>query len=158
MRVISLVSSRGAIALVLLAMMLTGCQFNQSSEPPRTVQLQQSWELQPGDTLSGRRVGGSLGDISIELDGNRIFAPFDGRVQPDANIEGCVIFSSADVPAYLFRLCGLRNPQLGAIRRGNTIGTGDYLHFATLRRQPDGTWAMVEPSRDILERMLTAPP
>ncbi len=157
MQDISLVFNKVAIALV-MAIIPMGCRFEPSSEPARVIQLQQAWELQPGDYLAGRRIGGSLGDISIELDGNRVFAPFAGRVQPDAEIEGCVIFSSADVPAYLFRLCGLRNPRLGNLQQGDAIGTGDYLHFAALRRQPDGTWAMVEPSSNILESILIEPP
>ncbi|MBE9179879.1 hypothetical protein IQ268_15010 [Oculatella sp. LEGE 06141] len=139
-----------ALALVLLTG--TGCSISKPAEPTRTVQIQQSWELQPGNTVGGHRIVGGLGDISIELKGDNVYAPFAGRVQP--NVEGCVIFSTPDVPAYLFRLCGLRQPRLGAVQQGEAIGSGDVLQFAALRKQPDGKWAMVEPARDFLEQTL----
>jgi hypothetical protein len=101
-------------------------------------------------------VAGSLGDISIQLDGAKVYAPFDGLVQPN-NVGECVIFSSPDVPAYLFRLCGMSRPRLGEIKQGRAIGSANYLQFAALRRQPDGKWAMVEPASDILQRTLTQP-
>jgi hypothetical protein len=138
------------LALILLTG--TGCSINPSNEPARAVQIQQTWELQPGDEVGGHRIAGGLGDISIELNGDTVYAPFDGRIQP--NVAGCVVFSTPDVPAYLFRLCGLRQPRLGELRQGEAIGSGEYLQFAALRKQPDGKWAMVEPARDFLERTL----
>jgi len=48
----------------------------------------------------------------------------------------------------------LKSAQVGAVQQGNTLGSADYLQFATLRRQPDGKWAIVEPASDILERLL----
>ncbi|HHP7245497.1 MAG TPA: hypothetical protein ACFE0H_12495 [Elainellaceae cyanobacterium] len=145
------------MVLIGLALAAGGCQFNKAPEPARTLQIHQSWELQPGDTLGGHRITGGLGDISIDLGGDRVFAPFDGTVQPYADNSDCVIFSSPEVPAYLFRLCGLRQSNQGELNQGDSMGSGDYLQFATLRRQPDGTWAMVEPSSSILEKILTSP-
>jgi hypothetical protein len=58
------------------------------------------------------------------------------------------------VPAYLFRLCGLNKPHLGAVSQGDVIGSGKLLLFAALRKQPNGTWAIVEPAKGILERTL----
>lgn len=121
-------------------------------EPPRTIQIEQAWQLQPGDSVGEYRIAAGLGDISIELDGGKAYAPFDGRVQP--NISNCVLFSSPDVPAYLFRLCGLDRPRFGQVNQGDVIGSGRYLHFATLRKLPEGTWTIVEPSRSMLERVL----
>jgi len=96
-----------------------------------------------------------LGDISIDLKGDSAYAPFGGRVQPlKSDAKNCIAFSSPEVPAYLFRLCGLQNLKLGEVEQGDVIGSGAYLHFATLRKQTDGTWAMVEPAHDILERIL----
>ncbi|NJR66803.1 MAG: hypothetical protein HC772_18205 [Leptolyngbyaceae cyanobacterium CRU_2_3] len=46
---------------------------------------------------------------------------------------------------------------MGTVYLGEAIGSGDYLHFATLRKQPDGTWTIVEPAKDILERILKPP-
>lgn len=132
---------------------ITGCSGGQSSPPPRYISLQQTWELQPGDSIAGHLVSASLGDVSIELDGAAVRAPFDGEVEPAAQAH-CVFFSSPEVPAYLFRLCGIDHPQVGRLKLGQVIGRGDYLHFATLRRQPEGTWAIVEPSSNILERAL----
>ncbi|MBD2021776.1 hypothetical protein H6F43_16470 [Leptolyngbya sp. FACHB-36] len=139
------------VAIVCLGL-LNGCTQPDTSEPPLDIRLYQAWQLQPGDTVAGYTVVGGLGDISIALNRNAIYAPFDGRVQRDP--KTCVFFSTPDVPAYLFRLCGLKNPRLGSIRQGDAIGSGSTLQFATLRKQPNGTWAIVEPSKDILERML----
>ncbi|HEY9620874.1 MAG TPA: hypothetical protein V6C78_10915 [Crinalium sp.] len=141
---------------VTLLVLTAGCNALQSNESVRVVQIQQAWELQPGDTIAGHPVAGSLGDISIQLDGAKVYAPFDGLVQPN-NVGECVIFSSPDVPAYLFRLCGMSRPRLGEIKQGRAIGSANYLQFAALRRQPDGKWAMVEPASDILQRTLTQP-
>lgn len=140
---------------LLAILLLTGCTRPSDSEPPLEIRLYQSWELQPGDTIAGRSVIGGLGDISIALDGNPVYAPFDGRAQRDT--RNCVIFSSADVPAYLFRLCGLSDPSLGRLNQGDVIGRGTTLQFAALRKQPNGTWAIVEPSKRMLERTLKKP-
>ncbi|MGP1372557.1 MAG: hypothetical protein ACTS3T_07005 [Almyronema sp.] len=131
---------------------LTGCQL-KPAVAPRSVPVQQTWELQLGDRIAGYLISASLGDISIELKGAKVYAPFTGEVEP-TDKKYCVVFSSAEVPAYLFRLCGLKRPKLGSISQGEAIGSGRYLHFATLRRQPDGTWAIVEPSSSVLERTL----
>ncbi len=144
-----------AVGVALLGL-TAGCSALKSDESVRVVQIQQAWELQPGDAIAGHPVAGSLGDISIELDGAKVYAPFDGLVQPN-NVGECVIFSSPDVPAYLFRLCGIGRPRLGEIKQGQVIGAANYLQFAALRRQPDGKWAMVEPASDILQRTLTQP-
>jgi hypothetical protein len=133
---------------------LTGCS-QQPIEPVRVLQIQQQWQLQPGDSVGGHRVAGGLGDISIELKGSSVYAPTDGEVQP--NVQGCVVFSGDEIPAYLFRWCGLDQPKLGKVRQGEAIGSGKYLQFAALRRQPDGKWAMVEPSTSILEQTLKKP-
>lgn len=129
---------------------LGACGFSAANVPPRNISIHQSWALQPGSKVGGYDVVGSLGDVSIELSGSTIKAPFAGKVQPTDH--KCVAFSSPEVPAYLFRLCGVRRPRLGSVEAGQVIGRGDVLQFAAMRRQPDGTWAMVEPAVDILER------
>lgn len=159
MRGIGSVFNRPVGVLVMLSVLagcIAGCSRPGSEEPIRTVTIQQSWELQPGDEVGGYTITGSLGDVSIALNGGTVYAPFDGRVQPN-DIPNCLIYSSPEVPAYVFRLCGLESPQLGPVRQGAVIGKGKYLQFAALRRQPDGTWAMVEPSGDILQRALQRP-
>ena len=156
MRFIGWIGKRGMLAVVLF--LNSACSAQPSTEPPRTVQIQQVWQLQPGDTIGGHQVAAGLGDISIDLKGDSAFAPFGGRVQPlKPDVKSCVVFSSPEIPAYLFRLCGLQNLKLGEVAQGDVIGSGDYLHFATLRKQTDGTWAMVEPAHDILERILRSP-
>jgi len=143
------------VSLVLaLLLSIAGCT-SRSTEEVRAIQIYQDWELAPGDAIAGHLVLGGLGDISIELKGDSVYAPFDGRVQP--NVKGCVIFSTPQIPAYLFRLCGLKRPTLGQVSQGEAIGSGNYLQFAALRRQPDGRWALVEPALDILERTLEKP-
>ncbi|WP_088890814.1 hypothetical protein [Leptolyngbya ohadii] len=142
-----------ASILAVLLLFQVGCASEQSSTPlTRTIQIQQTWQLQPGDTIANYAVVAGLGDISIRLGGNSVYAPFDGEVQK--NVADCVLFSSADVPAYLFRLCGLNQPRVGTITQGQAIGSGEFVHIATLRKQPEGTWAMVEPAQDILEKLL----
>jgi hypothetical protein len=141
------------LCLVCLTLMLvSGCQ-TTASTATRTLNLQQKWELEPGMMIGGKLVTGSLGDVSIELNGASIYAPFAGEIEK-INLERCIVYSTPDVPAYLFRLCGLRRFRLGKIRPSEAIGSGPYLQFATLRRQPDGTWIIVEPAKGILEQVL----
>ena len=144
-----------SIASLLLSLLPFGCTRTATTDSTLDVKLYQTWELQPGDTIGDRQVLGGLGDISIALKGNNVYAPFDGRTQLDKH--HCLIFSSPDVPAYLFRLCGLDNPQAGDVNQGDAIGKGDLLQFAALRKQPNGTWAIVEPAKTILERTLKKP-
>jgi hypothetical protein len=125
----------------------------QSNEPARSIQIQQTWQLQAGDSIGPYKIAAGLGDISIDLAGGKVYAPFDGRVQP--NVRDCVLFSSPDLPAYLFRLCGLEQTRLGQVKQGDAIGSGQYLHFAALRKLPEGTWTIVEPSKTMLERLLS---
>lgn len=143
---------KGAIVSMVMVLLLFGCDRTPSRVATRNIKLYQSWELQPGDTLGDRRILGGLGDISISLDGNRVYAPFDGRTQVDQH--RCLLFSSPDVPAYLFRLCGLQDVRPGSVNQGDAIGSGNLLQFAALRKQPNGTWAIVEPAKNILERTL----
>lgn len=135
-----------------LLLTVVGCTPQPPTEAPREVQLSQKWELQPGDVVGGHQVLGGLGDISIALKGGSVYAPYAGRVQPHK--PECVIFSSEEVPNYLFRLCGLSQPFFGPKRAGNAIGTGDVVQFALLNKQRDGRWAMVEPSKKIIQQML----
>lgn len=143
---------KAALSLVVTMFAIAGCTPQPVVEQPLDVQLYQAWELQPGDVVASFPVSGGLGDISIALQGNKIYAPYDGRLQP--NKPGCVVFSSPDVPNYLLRLCGVNNPQFGQRRAGEAIGTADTLQFAILNKRPDGLWALVEPSKRILEQML----
>lgn len=140
----------GAVFALLIPV---GCSAPQAVEPMPDLKLYQTWQLKRGDDVGGREVLGGLGDISIALDGNEVYAPFNGKTQPYS--QGCLIFSSPDVPAYLFRLCGVDNPRFGRVDEGDVIGKGRSLEFAALRKQPNGTWAIVEPTRDILQRTLT---
>jgi hypothetical protein len=141
-----------ALTAVAMLLFVTGCTPQPVTETPLDVPVYQSWELQPGDAIAGYTVTGGLGDLSIAMNGNAIYAPYDGRLQP--NKPGCVVFSSADVPNYLLRLCGVNKPQLGQRRAGEKIGTANDLQFAVLNKRPDGLWALVEPSKKILQQML----
>ena len=119
----------------------------------KSITLQQQWALNPGDTIAGSTIAGSLGDVSIRLDKSKIKAPFDGDLLPSES-ENCALYSTPDIPAYLFRLCGLKSFSFGEVKEGKVIGRGEYLSFATLRRQPDGTWVIVEPAKGVLEKIL----
>lgn len=133
--------------------MLTSCR-EEAVASPRSIAVEQAWELDLGDVIEGFQVVASLGDVSVHVKGARIRAPFDGEVQLSADGENCIFFSSPEVPAYLFRFCGVRRAQIGVVEEGQSLGVADYLHFATMRRQPEGTWTIVEPSTSVLERSL----
>ncbi|MEO1069312.1 MAG: hypothetical protein AAFW95_09355 [Cyanobacteria bacterium J06638_6] len=142
--------------LLFLLLGLAGCgRFTAAT--PRQIVLRQSWEIESGDRVAGQLVTGSLGDISVQLRGTRLRAPFVGQVELAAKGFHCIYFSSPEVPAYLFRYCGVRRPQIGPLQAGEVMGRGQNIHFATLRRQPDGAWAIVEPSDRVLERSLNQP-
>lgn len=127
--------------------------WHRPSQPPaRALPLRQNWELQLGQVVGGHVITGGLGDVSIALRGASVYAPFNGKVEPHR--ETCVLFSSPEVPAYLFRFCGLTKMNFGAVEAGKSIGSANYLQFAALRKQPDGTWSLVEPSQEVLERTL----
>lgn len=131
---------------------LTSCGTRDRAPAPREFKIQQNWQFQPGAEIAGHTVQGGLGDISINLDGKKVYAPFAGQVQPHQG--DCVIFTSPQVPAYLMRLCGVDRPKFGAVRQGEAIASSQTLTFAVLRKQPDGTWAIVEPADSLLERVL----
>lgn len=138
----------GVIAIL---MVLPGCR-RMAELPTRTIAIQQNWQLQPGATVAGLQVQGGIGDVSIALSGGKVYAPFTGQVQPGTH--ECLLFSSPEVPAYLLRFCGLRQLASGRVQQGEAIAWGKTLQVAALRKQPDGQWAMVEPSVNILERSL----
>lgn len=140
------------VLLVAGALFLSSCVAH-STPTPRKISLQQQWTINPGDEIAGNPVSGSLGDISLHVSGKQVSAPFDGEVEL-SEIDSCALYSTPEIPAYLFRLCGLKKVNYGTVRAGKSIGKGDYLSFATLRRQPDGTWIIVEPARDVLEKAL----
>lgn len=140
----------------LLLASLSSCR-NLASVTPRQIVLKQSWAIESGDRVAGQLVTGSLGDISVRLRGTRLRAPFGGQIELASKGFHCIYFSTPDVPAYLFRYCGVRQPRLGLIQAGEVMGRGQQIHFATLRRQPDGAWAIVEPSDRVLEQSLNRP-
>jgi hypothetical protein len=117
-----------------------------------SVKLYQKWTLQPGDRIAGKNISGGLGDLSIELGGASVRAPFPGKVRRDD--QGYLFLSSPTTPGYLFRLRGLAGAKLGNLQAGDRFGHGQLLHFATLKQQSNGTWAVVEPAKQVLEAML----
>ncbi len=147
----------GLLGLLGLLVGLGGCT-SLAPVVPRQIVLKQTWEIESGDRVAGQLVTGSLGDISLQLRGIRLRAPFDGQAELASRGYRCIYFSTPDVPAYLFRYCGVRQPRLGPLQTGEVMGRGQIIHFATLRRQPDGSWALVEPSDRVLERSLNQPP
>lgn len=133
-------------------LLLSGCGVRPEPKS-RNITLQQQWTLNPGDEIAGNLVAGSLGDISLYLESQKVKAPFDGDLEL-SEVDDCALYSTPEIPAYLFRLCGLDKVAYGSIKAGRTIGRGQYLSFATLRKQPDGTWIIVEPARGVLEKAL----
>lgn len=141
------------LMLIAGALCLAGCSAHTAIEP-RAISLQQQWALNPGDEIAGSTVTGSLGDISINLQKKRVKAPFDGELEP-SDLDSCALYSTPEIPAYLFRLCGLSRVPYGSIKSGKPMGRGSYLSFATLRRQPDGSWIIVEPAKGVLEQAIS---
>lgn len=133
-----------------LLTLLTACQ---STPPSRTITIQQTWELQVGNQVGDYRISSGLGDVTLELDGAPVQLPFDGKVQPMD--QHCIAITSPEVPAYLFRLCGINGPNLGQYNKGDIIGRAQQLVFAAFRKEPDGTWALIEPATDLIEQFLT---
>ncbi|HSM81881.1 MAG TPA: hypothetical protein VLS96_09350 [Nodosilinea sp.] len=144
------------LALVLALVSLGSCA-RLPAAVPRQIVLKQAWEIESGDRVAGQLVTGSLGDISVRLRGTRLRAPFAGKVELASKGFHCIYFSTPEVPAYLFRYCGVRYPRLGPLAAGEVMGRGQHIQFATLRRQPDGAWAIVEPSDRVLEQSLNHP-
>jgi hypothetical protein len=140
-----------SISLLVLLFILSSCQ-NPDTKPIDPPKLHQQWELQAGDRISGYEIISGLGDLSIDLGGRTVYAPFKGKTTIDT--QGCVYFETPEVPNYQFRLCGLKQPHLGNVNRGDSIANADTLRFATLRKHPSGKWAIVEPSKQILETLL----
>ncbi len=155
------------LPIVGLMPFVTSC--GNSPPPPQIkVQVFQDWQLKPGDRLAGYTVTGGLGDISIDVQGQAIYAPFNGETQRDA--QGCLFYRSPELPAYLFRLCGvtgrawlgldippLNQLRLGPVKAGDTLGYATTLQFATLRKQTNGKWAIVEPDKSLIETLLKPP-
>lgn len=131
--------------------LLAACQSGPLS--PRTITIQQTWELQIGNQVGNYRISSGLGDITLELGGDLVRMPFDGKLQPMD--EHCIALTSPEVPAYLFRLCGINRPNLGQRSQGHTIGRAERLVFAAFRKEPDGTWALIEPATELIEQFLT---
>lgn len=135
---------------------LTACQLVKtqplSSVKPMNIQIYQKWELQRGDRLDDRTVVSALGELAIDMAGKPIYAPMNGEANLDPS--GCVLFAGTELPAYLFRFCGVSTPKIGVLRKGQAIGTTKLLVFATLQRQQNGSWAFIEPSKVIVEQTL----
>ena len=152
----------------LMFMLLTGCDRSQASSI--SLELHQQWQLQPGNNVAGYSISSGLGDVVVNLGGKGLYMPKSGLVQPLAFADApsreaenhaaenhCVAVSSPEIPAYRLRLCHLRQIRLGNQPAGQMIGRGEQVAISMLRKQPEGTWAFVEPSPSLLEALLTQP-
>ena len=153
----------GFAGLVLVAGVagLTLSRSRSSLEPVR-LNLHQQWQLQPGTQVGNIRVTSGLGDLVLALEGQALYMPKAGRVEPlvseaSADSTACVVVSSPEIPAYKLRLCHLQQLQLGELPQGAVIGRGEQVAIAMLRKQPEGTWAFVEPAPSLLEVLLNQP-
>ena len=133
-----------------LLTLLSACQ--AGTPPPRSITIQQTWDLQNGNQVGDYRISSGLGDITLELGGAAVHMPFHGKVQSMS--EHCIALTSPEVPAYLFHLCGIQNPNLGQQPQGQAIGRAEQLVFATLRKHPDGPWTLIAPATDLMTRFL----
>ena len=147
------------LGLFMLMAGLAGCG-GRAKVTPLSLNLHQQWQLQPGTTVGETRVTSGLGDLVLALEGQALYMPKAGRVEPlvsEASPEGsaCVAVSSPEIPAYKLRLCHLHHLQLGEQPQGAVIGRGEQVAIAMLRKQPEGTWAFVEPAPSLLEALLS---
>jgi hypothetical protein len=152
-----------------LLLLVGGCSTSPTPDQKIEVNVAQNWQLQAGSTIAAADasypVTSGLGDIAIQLsDGipnpwqigyRSVHAPFAGEVRIDP--RQCLFYITAEIPAYAFRLCGLTPAKLGKIVAGQPIGHGRSLQFATLRKQPNGKWAIVEPDQTFIKKLLKAP-
>ena len=140
----------------LMGSSLSACGLNKpqpsAAAKPMSIQIYQKWELQRGDRVHNRPIVSALGDLAIETNGEPTYAPMNGETKRDKT--GCVLFAGAELPGYLFRFCGLTTAKVGTLRKGQVMGTADLLVFATFRKQSNGTWAFVEPSKATIEQIL----
>lgn len=145
--------------------------FPRSSKDPQVIkqiELKKAWEIQAGELIAGQRVVSGLGDISLEFKG-AIAAPAMGVVERNFVLVSertlirtppdCVIFSSPQMPAYLLKLCGLKQRQLGMVHQGFPLGkTNGYLHMSLLSFRKDedqvSKWIYVSPSSKLIEKLL----
>jgi hypothetical protein len=152
-----------------LLLLVGGCSTSPTPDQKIEVNVAQNWQLQAGSTIAAPDasypVTSGLGDIAIQLsDGienpwqigyRSVYAPFAGEVRIDS--RHCLFYIAAEIPAYTFRLCGLTPVKLGKIAAGEPIGHGRSLQFATLRKQPNGKWAIVEPDQTFIKKLLRTP-
>lgn len=134
----------------------------------KQIEIQKVWQIQAGEYIAGHRVIGGLGDISLEYDGS-VKAPIDGVVDSEfvlvtdddliAGTRDCVIFSSPQLPAYLLKICGLTERNIGPVDDGSPIGKTDgSLHLSLLSFRKDANqtskWIYVSPSSKLIEQLV----
>jgi hypothetical protein len=139
------------------------------SSQVREIELRNTWGMQAGNAIAKHPIVSGLGDISLSFDGKAL-APVDGWVEgkfvlvSEGNLlqgtPDCVIFSSPQIPAYLSKLCGFKQRNLGLIEQGMPIGkTNGYLHITlfSYRKNQDGTpaWVYVSPSPQLIENLVS---
>ncbi|MGB3559980.1 MAG: hypothetical protein WBA24_15695 [Geitlerinemataceae cyanobacterium] len=135
----------------------------------REIELHQTWGIHAGNAIAQHPIVSGLGDISLSFDG-KVVAPVDGWVEGefvlvhDASLRqsspDCVLFSSPQMPAYLSRLCGFKQRNLGLVEQGMPIGqTNGYLHITlfSYRTNEEETpaWFYVSPSPQLIENLVS---
>jgi hypothetical protein len=135
----------------------------------REIELRKTWGIQAGTAIAKHPIVSGLGDISLAFNGKAL-APVDGWVEgkfvlvSDGNLlqgtPDCVIFSSPQIPAYLSKLCGFKQRNLGLVEQGMPIGqTNGYLHITlfSYRKNEDGksVWVYVSPSPQLIENLIS---
>lgn len=134
----------------------------------KQIEIKRVWQIQAGEYISGHRVIGGLGDISLEYDGS-VKAPVAGVVDSEfvlvsdsdliAGTRDCVIFSSPQIPAYLLKICGLTERNIGPVDYDSPIGKADgSLHLSLLSFRKDANqtsnWIYVSPSSKLIEQLV----
>lgn len=148
---------------------IEGDSSKQHQPQRKQIEVKKVGDIESGEVIAGQRVIGGLGDISLKFNGS-VKAPVTGVVDSEFvlvtednlidSTRDCIIFSSAQMPAYLLKICGLTGRNLGAVDRGSPIGeTGGKLHISLLSfRQVDNQtkkWIYVSPSKTLIEKLVS---
>ncbi|MBI1270507.1 hypothetical protein GC174_08745 [bacterium] len=123
------------------------------SDEVGSIALAKSFDIDPNQAIGAGnvRVSGGLGDISLNLNGDSLYAPVEGELLKSDG--GCHLFISRVLPGYRIRLCGLGDLENKLYAEGERIGEFKTISVALLRREPTGNYVFVEPAGDFLRRL-----
>ncbi len=150
-------SDRGAIVVLFENGKVVGSSASEGGEDdlfePKLLQSQSS-DLSYGTKFGEQSVISTTGDTTIKGRGITIKAPFAGSVKLDK--KGCAYYFAQTLPGYSLRICAT-DAKPGRKNQGEVIGKSDEVAVvALLWRSKDGSWALVQPSKDYISSFFSA--